>query len=280
MFKKYYLVVFLLTGALTLNAQIETPQPSPFSKVEQVVGLTDVSVEYSRPSMKGRKIFGNLVSHDKKWRTGANKNTIVTFGDDVTIDGKSLKAGSYALFTVPNKKSWDFIFYSDTNNWGTPRKWDDAKVALKTSAKPMKLPMKVETFTITFDDLTDKSAMIGLIWENVYVGVTFEVPTDTKASASIDKVMAGPSANDYFNAAGFYRKSSKDLDKALIWINKAVELRPKAFWMVKEKSIIQAALGNKKEAIATAKASMALAEKAGNDNYVKMNKDNIAKWSK
>ncbi len=108
-------------------AQIQTPQPSPYQKIEQTVGLSTVTVEYSRPSMKGRKIFGGLVPYDKLWRTGANRNTIVSFSDDVKIGSTTLKAGNYAIFTKPNPQSWEIYFYSDTNNWGTPQKWDESK---------------------------------------------------------------------------------------------------------------------------------------------------------
>ncbi|MDP5082489.1 MAG: DUF2911 domain-containing protein, partial [Winogradskyella sp.] len=158
--KKLVLFAFALTLMFSVNAQIETPQPSPFTKIEQKVGLTDVTLEYSRPSMKGRAVFGNLVPYGKLWRTAANKNTIITFSDAVTVDGQTLKAGSYAIFTTPNEKSWEVIFYTDTENWGTPQKWDDAKVAAKTTVETISLPMNVETFTIGFDDLTSSSAHI------------------------------------------------------------------------------------------------------------------------
>ena len=112
--KKLTLLAFALTLMFSVNAQIETPQPSPFTKIEQKVGLTDVTLEYSRPGMRGRTIFGDLVPYGKLWRTGANKNTMITFSDDVVVDGQTLKAGSYAIFVTPSAKSWDVIFYSDT----------------------------------------------------------------------------------------------------------------------------------------------------------------------
>ncbi len=164
--KKIFLSLFVATLGLSVNAQIEAPQPSPSSKLEQKVGLTDVTVEYSRPGVKGRKVFGNLVPYGNLWRTGANKNTIVTFSQDVTIDGKSLKKGSYAIFTKPSASSWEVMFYNDTNNWGTPRQWDDRKVALTTNVKVQTMPMLIETFTITIDDVMNGSAVLGILWEN------------------------------------------------------------------------------------------------------------------
>lgn len=277
--KKLLLSLFVVAISSNINAQLKTPAASPSSKLEQTVGLTDVSVEYSRPGMKGRTIFGDLVPFGKVWRTGANANTKVTFSNNVTIDGKELKKGSYALYTKPGKDSWEVIFYADTNNWGTPQKWDDSKVALSTTAKVQTMPMKIESFTITIDDLTDNSAVLGMLWENAYVGVKFNTPTDKGVEASIAKVMAGPSANDYFNAAKYYLDGKKDINKAKEWINKAVDMtkdQPR-FWYLRQQSLILAKAGDKKGAITAAKASLAGAEKRGNADYVKMNKDFLAK---
>jgi len=278
--KKLVLFVFALTLMFSVNAQLETPQPSPLTTIEQKVGLTDVTLEYSRPSAKGRKIFGDLVPYGKMWRAGANKNTIITFSDDVSIDGNELKAGSYAIFISPNKESWDIVFYSDTNNWGTPAEWDDSKVAAKVTAKVYEMPMNVETWTIGFDDLTNHSANIGFIWENSYAAVTFKVPTAKKVSASIDKVMSGPSADDYYSAASYNLSEGKDLDKAMTWIDKAVELtkdQPR-FWYLRKQSLIHATNGDKKGAIAAAKKSLEGAKAAGNADYIKMNEDSLKEW--
>ncbi len=277
--KKLLLSLFVVAISTGANAQLKTPASSPSSKLEQTVGLTDVSVEYSRPGVKGRTIFGDLVPYGKVWRTGANANTKVTFSDDVTIDGKELKKGTYALYTKPGKSSWEVIFYSDAKNWGTPREWDDKKVALSTTAKVMKMPMKIESFTITIDDLTDNSAILGMLWENAYVGVKFNTPTDKGVEASISKVMAGPSANDYFNAAKYYLDGGKDINKAKNWINKAVDMTKEQprFWYLRQQSLILAKAGDKKGAISAAKASLAGAEKRGNADYVKMNKEFLAK---
>ncbi|MGB5463980.1 MAG: DUF2911 domain-containing protein [Aureibaculum sp.] len=277
---KKLLVMLLFIGALSVNAQIKTPAPSPFSSVTQMVGLTEVTLEYSRPAMRGRTIMGDLVPFDKIWRTGANARTKITFGDDVTIVGDTLKKGTYAIFTKPTAESWEVYFYTDYAGGGAPQTLDESKVALKTTVKTESMPMPIQSFTMSFDDLTDDSAVIGMMWENTYVGVKFNVPTDEIASKSIEAVMSGPSANDYNNAASYYRKNGKDLKQALIWSTKATELNKNAFWMTREKSLIHAALGDKKGAIEAAKKSLEVAEKAGNADYVKMNKESIAEWSK
>ena len=277
--KKLVLFVFAVTLLFSVDAQIETPQPSPFTKIEQKVGLTDVTLEYSRPSMKGRKIFGDLVPYGKMWRTGANKNTMVTFSDDVVVDGTTLKAGSYAIFVTPGESSWDVIFYSDIENWGTPREWDDSKVAAKTTVNTYEMPMAVETWTISIDDLKSNSAQIGFIWENTYVGVKVKVPTDAKVSASIEKTMAGPGAGDYYSAAVYNLTEEKDLDKAQIWMDKAMSMiENPGFWQLRQQSLLYAKLGDKKKAIETAKKSLDGAEAAGNADYVKMNKESLKEW--
>ena len=277
--KKILLFVFTATLGLTATAQIKTPAPSPFQKIEQKVGLTDVTLEYSRPQMKGRKIFGGLVPYNKLWRTGANANTKITFSDDVEIGGKTLEAGDYAIYTKPSAESWEVIFYTDANNGGTPEKWDDSKVAVTLKAQIYPMPMEVQTFTMTFDDLTNDSANLGILWEGVYVAVPIKFGTDKAVVASIDSVMNGPGAGDYFSAAVYYLQSGKDINKAKTWIDKAVSLREKpAFWYHRQQSLIYAKAGDKKGAIKAAKISMKLAKEAGNDDYVAMNTKSLDVW--
>ncbi|WP_179376854.1 DUF2911 domain-containing protein [Winogradskyella wichelsiae] len=277
--KKLVLFTFALTLMFSVNAQIETPQPSPFTKIEQKVGLTDVTLEYSRPSMNGRTIFGDLVPYGKVWRVGANKNTTITFSDAVVVGGQELKAGAYAIFITPSKTSWDVVFYSDTNNWGIPKTIEASKIAAKVTIETMELPMNVETFTITFDNLTSGSAELGFIWESTMANLKFEVPTDKTVTAAIDKVMAGPSAGDYYAAAVYNLGEGKDLEKAKEWMDKAMSMtKDPKFYQLRKQSLLYAALGDKKNAIAAAKKSLAKSEAAGNADYVKMNKDSLKEW--
>lgn len=282
--RKIIVMLAVVLVNFMIEAQVKTPQSSPLAKVEQIVGLTNVQVEYSRPSAKGRTVYGDLVPYGKLWRTGANSNTTISFSEDVKIAGEVLKKGKYALFTTPKADSWDVVFYTDTNNWGLPEKWDDTKVALKVSIKPETLNKSVESFSIFLNNLTNDTGVIELSWERTMVTIPFSVPTQEMAMKSIEKALAGPSAADYFSSAQYYYQSNGDLNKALTWVNNAISNAPKdrdtPFWYLRLKSLIQAKLGDKKGAIATAKESLSLSIKAGNEDYEKMNKDSIAEWSK
>ncbi|NBL65136.1 DUF2911 domain-containing protein [Flavobacterium sp. NST-5] len=283
--KKIIVAAGLLFFALGTNAQVKAPAPSPKAEIHQVVGLTDVQLEYSRPSAKGRIIFGDLVPFGKMWRTGANANSIITFSEDVSIGGKPVKKGSYAIFTVPKIDSWDVIFYSDTNNWGLPEEFSDAKVAARVTVKPETINRHIETFTIDFNNLENNSGVLQISWEKTVVPVKIDVNTEKTAIASIEATLNGPTANDLYSAAQYYYQASLDQAKALTWVNGAIEKasqngKEAPFWYLRLKSLIQAKKGDKKGAIETAKMSLAAAEKANNADYVKMNKDSIAEWSK
>jgi tetratricopeptide (TPR) repeat protein len=277
-----YIATILFSGAAVfgINAQIQRPMASPQGKVEQKVGLTDIKVEYYRPSKNNRTVFGDVVPFGELWRTGANENTKFTCSDPVVFGKDTLKTGTYAIFTKPAKDSWEIIFYTDINNWGTPDEFDEKKVALRTSAKVTAMNDVTETFTISLDNLTIKTADLNLTWDKTRATLTFSVPTAKKMNANIDKAMAGPSANDYYAAAEFYYKEKQDMKKALEWVNKSVEARPQAYWILRLKSLIQAELGDYKGAIETAKLSMEAAEKDGDKAYVEMNKASIEEWSK
>lgn len=279
--KKLAVLVCVALVSFSMEAQITTPQASPFSTLKQTVGLTDVTVEYSRPSMRGRTIFGDLVPYDKLWRTGANGYTLITFSNDVKIASQDVKAGTYSIFTKPGTASWEVFFYTDTQGGGTPRDWDDNKVVAKATAQVFPMPegTTIESFTITIDDLTSSSANLGMMWENVYVAVPFEVPTDAAVEKDIDRALGGPSADDYYAAAVYYSSEGKDINKAKEWMDKAMAMtKEPAFWQLRQQSLIQAKTGDKKAAIATAKKSLVAAEAAGNADYVKMNKDSIKEW--
>lgn len=277
--KKTVLLLLVFCASFAINAQITTPQPSPSAKVMQVVGLTDVTLDYSRPAMRGRTVFGDLVPFEKVWRTGANKNSIVTFSTDVKVGGKDLKAGSYAIFTTPGESVWEINFYTDTENWGTPQSWDASKVAAIVKVNSAKSSDKVESFTMAINDITADGANLEISWDTTKVAIPLEVPTDATVTASITKTMAGPGAGDYYAAAVYYLTSGKDIAKAKEWIDKAIAMSEKpAYWQLRQQSLIYAKAGDKKGAIAVAKKSLAGAEEAGNGDYVKMNKDSLKEW--
>jgi hypothetical protein len=279
--KKIIVVLAVFMSQFAVQAQIKTPQASPRAIVSQMVGLTEVELNYSRPGAKGRPVFGNLVPFGKLWRTGANENTTISFSDDVIIDGKTLKKGKYALYSVPRIESWDIIFYTTTDNWGLPQEFDETKVALRTTVKEEALSKPVESLTINISGLDTSSAYLEIFWENSFVALKFEVPTQKTAMASIEKVLNGPSANDYYSAANFLFQTNTDIAKSLVYVNKSLELsKDKPFWFLRLKSLIQAKQGDKSGAIETAKLSLEAAEEAKNQDYVKMNRDSIAEWSK
>lgn len=281
---KKVLLSLVLLGAVAVSssAQVKSPQPSPAAKIEQTVGLTDISIAYSRPGVKDRTIFGDLVPYDKMWRTGANKAVQFSSSTDFKFGGKDVKAGDYALFTIPGKTEWAVILYEETEIWGTPETWVDSLEAARVKVKSTALANNVESFTISFDNVIDgKQADLSISWAKTRVTLLIETPTQDLAMASIESTMAGPSANDYYKAATYYHENDKDLKQAYEWVKKAVEMRgEEAFWMLRRQSLIEADLGLKKEAIATAKRSLASAEKAEYDSYIEMNKKSIEEWSK
>jgi len=276
----------LITGTLLFacsifQAQIKTPAPSPGATIEQKVGLTDISITYSRPHKRDRKIFGSLVPFDKMWRTGANKNTIITTSDILVFGNDTLKAGSYSIFTVPNKDAWTIFFYGDTENWGTPENWEDKEVMVKTTAKVGSLSQVQQSFTIGFNNVQMDGAELTMSWDNTIVIVPFKTATKERVAASIKKVMNGPMAEDYYKAADYYLSQKTNIKTALNYINKALDLKKeKPFWYLRRKALIQAELKDYKGAIETAKLSMAAAKKANYESYVKSNQLSIDEWSK
>lgn len=277
--KKLILLTFICSLSLSVNAQIKSPQPSTSQTVTQTVGLTNIELSYSRPSMRERNIFGELVPYGKMWRTGANKNTTITFDKDVIIGSKEVKAGTYAIFTKPNAQSWEVYFYSDTSNWGTPAAWENEKVVASIKANVVAMPMEVETFTISFDAITNDSATLGFRWDHTYVAVPISFFTDTQVTKSIESVMSGPNAGDYYTAAVYYLNADKDIKKAKNWIDKAIEMRENpAFWYYRQQSLIYAKSEDKNGAIKAAKKSLALAKEAGNEDYVALNTKSLKAW--
>ncbi len=184
--KLIYMLAFCVSS--TALAQVQTPQPSPSSKIQQTVGLTEVSVEFSRPSKRGRDLMGALVPYGEIWRTGANKNTVITFGDDVTLGEQTLKAGSYALYTRPGKAQWEVFFYTDTENWGTPSEWDASKVAASLEVEAEETAT-IESFSIWFSNLHNNGATLKMGWGNARISIPFGVPTVAKATASIQATL-------------------------------------------------------------------------------------------
>jgi len=265
-------------------SQINTPRVSPASEVEQMVGLTEIEIEYSRPSMRGREVFGNLVPFGKVWRTGADNSTKISFDTDVIISGKTIQSGTYSIFSIPNKESWEIIFYSDVELWGVPRDWSENKIVFSSmfDVKKLKKSNTVETFTISFNDLTNNDVIMSISWENTSVDIKIEVPTRSMVEKDISNVLNdNPKASDYYAAAVFYRQENVNLSQALLWMNKAIEMfeNPR-FYHYRQQSLLMAANNKFSEAIDAANKSLDDAIKSDNQGYVKMNRESIAEWSK
>lgn len=259
--------------------QIKIPWPTTTSKSETTVGLTIISLDYSRPSKNGRKIFGNLVPYDTIWRTAANKNSMITFSDDVRVEGNDLKRGTYSIYTKPGKETWEIYFYTDINNLGLPKKWDTSKIAARFKVTPINVST-VETFTIGIDNIAYESCMLEIKWDNISVPIKIEVPTDKIVSENIDRVFSRPSAWDYYQAAEHYRRAKKDLSQALKWIDLAIEKGTAEDYLLfyRKKALIEADLLDYKAAIKSANISLEYAISTNNSDYIKMNNESILEW--
>jgi len=274
-----FLSLCLLVSSISLNAQIKTPQPSPSMKMETSIGLTDVKIEYSRPSMKERTIFAadGLVPFGQTWRTGANASTKISFSADVVVEGKEVKAGKYAVYTVPGKSSWEIILYKNLTHWGVPREWNAADEVARFSVPAKSTSDAVETFTIMTINNTIKSAQVAMMWDKTMVAFTVSSDVDKSVMKDIDRAMAGTSRGDYYTAARYFYDNDKDMSKALGWIKMANKKEAK-FWQLRLQSLIEAKMGDKKSAIATAMKSMEMAKAEGNMDYVRLNEKSIAEW--
>ena len=277
--KKLFLGIFTVLS-FSMNAQVQTPALSPVSKFEQKVGLTDITIQYSRPGKRDRLVFGDVVPFGEIWRLGANENTKITSSDAIVFGKDTVKAGTYAIYAKPEKDNWTLFLYSETTNWGVPDPWDTKKVVYETKLPVVQLNDVVETLTISIEKIENNGASLVIMWDKSKIALPFTVNTKDKVLASIKKTMEGPSANDYNRSATFYYQEKIDVKKALEWSTKACEMRPEAYWMLRTKALLQAENGDFKGAIVTAKKSMELAEIDGDAAYVKMNKTSIEEWSK
>ncbi|WKN41450.1 DUF2911 domain-containing protein [Tunicatimonas pelagia] len=276
--RSIYLMVIALLIVWQVEAQINTPQPSPLGEVSQTVGLAEVSIEYSRPGVKGRKIFGGLEAYDKLWRTGANMATKLTVSDEVMIEGNALPEGEYALFSIPGEEEWTMIVNKNVNQGGTGN-YDEGEDMFRFTVPAKKIDMPFETLTFMFSDLTNTGAKLHLVWENTMVSFGIEDPNvDKNVMAQIEEQMADPGddPNMYYAAANYYFNADKDMEQAQEWIDKAVELNSDRYWVVHLQAKIHEKNGSYESAMAAAKKSKELAEENGNQAYVKMNDELMA----
>ena len=283
--KTSFLVAFaaLLLSSTQVSAQLSMPAPSPLGTVTQRVGLTDMTVKYSRPSVKGRKIFGEVVGYGKGWRTGANQSTIISFNDNVTVEGTKVPAGEYALYTIPNENEWTIILNKNTKAGGNIQDYKDAEDVARFKVKPAKTEDRTETFTINFADVTPSTANVELLWEKTSVKFKVISEVESKVMAQIqEKVINGGadvSPDMYAAAAAYYNDTNKDPKQALEWIKKA-NAKDAKFWNLHTQAKLEAKNKDYKNAIKSAEKSKELATTAKNDDYVRMNDEKIAEWKK
>ncbi len=272
-------LVFVIGFNTAIFSQVRTPALSSSAKIIQTVGLTDIEIQYSRPSTKGRKIFGEdgLIPFDKFWRTGANSATKIIFNDDITIGGKTLKKGAYTILTKPGATSWDIYFYPyETGNWSS---YVEKKPIAIITSNNQKMVDNVETFTISLENISMTSALLTIKWENTKVSIPIGVQIHEKVMKSIKTVLNGPSDNDYFQAALYMHEAKVDLEKALMYIQKVTNGNTPRFFHVYREALILTDLDRKTEAITSAKKSLELSKKAGNEDFVRLNQKLIKQLS-
>ncbi|MDG1690131.1 MAG: DUF2911 domain-containing protein [Flavobacteriales bacterium] len=259
-----------------ISAQIKSPQPSPTATITQKVGISNISVEYSRPGAKERKIFGGLVSYGEMWRTGANKATKITFDENCVFGGAKVKKGSYSLFTIPGEKEWTVVLNKNTELWGVGE-YDEENQVCSIVAKAIETKDFTESFTIDFGTFQSFSAIMSLKWANTKIDIKIESLEAKKLEKQyLELLTKGPSANDYYNGAKFFADNTSEYEMALEWINTAIDKRPDAFWMQFHKARILKKMGNNKESISVAEEVIALAKEKKEDyGYIKRSEDLI-----
>lgn len=268
---KTLLLVILAVGLQSdLQAQgLKMPQASSSQTLTQAFGLGTITISYSRPNVKGRKIFGGLEPYDAVWRTGANSATTIAFTEAVKIEGQDLAAGEYGLFTIPGQNEWTIIINKGAKQWGA-YEYKPADDVLRIKVKATKLKDKVETFTIQLADVYPTTARLQLSWENTAVSVDLSTDVDTKVMAGIEEAMKGEK-KPYFQAAQYYLENGKDLNKALEWMNAADVDNTKAPWVKLWKARVQLKMGDKKSAAKTAEEGLKIATEIKNPEYIRLN---------
>lgn len=272
------LMSFLL--AVPSTAQIDLPPLSPEGFVKQKVGFTTVEVNYSRPSMRGRAIFGDVVPYGQLWRTGANACTKIKFSQDVTLNDHKVTAGEYALFTIPSEKEWTIILNKNTSLWGSYG-YKQSEDVVRFMVNPVKSQYHFETFTIDVGELTGTSATLQLMWENTIVRINVGTKSDEEVVAKIDEMLTNPMVhvgNNYYAGASYYLRTHRDMDQALAWVNKAIELNGASPWYMQTKAEIMVEKGDYGEAIRIASEAMESANKEGNEAHAISLEKMIAKW--
>lgn len=267
--KKMLLTNLFATAAVIAFAQVKMPAPSPTQTIKQDFGIGSVEVKYSRPSAKGRKVFGELVPFGKLWRTGANAATVIRFSEPVEMGGKKIDTGSYALYTIPNIDYWEVILNKGVNNGGTAGYKESEDVA-RFRVESGRAPKRSEMFTMQFDNIKPESCELTMCWEKTMITIPIVANVQEKIKASIEAAML-TDKKPYWQAAQFYNDYEKNSAKAIENVTKALEENPKAYWMWLFKAKAQQETGDIAGARESSNKSLELAKAEGNDDYVRMN---------
>ena len=269
--KKLLLGICFISAAAFTNAQFKMPAPSPGQTIKQDFALGTIELVYSRPSIKGRKIFGDLVPYNKVWRTGANSSTKIKFTDVVEMNGKRIDTGTYALYTIPGEDMWEVILNKGIGNWGS-NGYKESDDIIRFKVPVMRIKPELETFTMQFANVKPESCELHIMWDKTAVSIPIKALIKDRMRTDLEKAMKGDK-KPYFNAAQFYYEFDNNNAKALESIKGAVAANPKAYWMWLYKARIEQAMGDKAAAMASSQKSLELAREEKNDDYIKMNED-------
>ena len=244
--------------------QLQSPVASPRAKVSQKVGLVNINLDYSRPSKKGRTIFGNIVPFDQIWRTGANQATSISFSDDIKINNQLVEAGEYHVYSVPRENSLDLVIYKKTDEWGSLKSFDESLIKARVTSDFYDLPFSIETFTISFGDISNAGASLNISWDNKVAIYVIDALTREKMLNSIEETMAkNPTKNDFRKAAMYYYEENIHIDKAVKWIDIAFDDSDDLkYWQLRYKALINEKAGKIKKAKKYAKKGYEIALKS------------------
>ncbi len=262
--KKFISLFFTLLLFQFTYSQLQSPVASPRAKISQKVGLVDIKLDYSRPSKKGRTIFGNLIPYKQIWRTGANQATTISFSEDVKINGQLVEKGEYHVYSVPGESKIDLVIYEKTSAWGSLKSFDESLIKARVTSDFYDLPFAVETFTLSLGDISNAGASLNLLWDNKAAVFVIDALTKEKMITNINEVMSGnPSKLDYQKAAIYFYEEDLDINKALKWIDIALpDSKDLKYWQLRYKAIIYEKAGKMKKAKKYAKQGYEIAKKA------------------
>ncbi len=279
---RVFLIPLLVCCAFVGNAQLAHPRASPYQEVVQEVGLSRVRVRYSRPAVRDREVFGGLVPYGRIWRVGANESTKISLSHDMKVGQDLVPAGTYALYAFPQEAFWEVVIHKDTTLWGDGRDaYSPANDLIRFRVVPEAWPEPQENFLITFDHITHNGLQLLLIWDTTCVRIPLSVDTRALMEQQISQALAGkPTAQTYYEAARYLQEEGRDFGRALDYIDKSLQFGGDTYYFYRVKSLILEGLGSYPEAIEAAERSKSLAALEGKDEFVRMNQQNIEKWTR